>query len=127
MVCTGFSEPNGSWKTICTCRTCSRNSRPRVARTVAPPMATVPLGERIEAGQQPGHRRLAGARLADERGDLARPAGQGDVVDRVHDLTAAAQPLPDPVHREVLDQTLSLQGRPPCSELVDIATPAGSD
>ena len=110
-MCTGFSDANGSWKIIWTRRQYARNARPPrtvIGLAVQPDVAG---GARVELGQQPGHRRLAGAGLADQRGHPAPAQGEVDVVDRVHDCAASrreqvAQP---PADREVLGQAVGLQ------------------
>ena len=67
-MCTGFSEANGSCSTICTGRgvlaPASAGRRHRLPSSSSSPAVGV-----MQPGQHPGQRGLAGAALADHRGD----------------------------------------------------------
>ena len=65
-------------------RRSARNRPPRPwPWSTAPCSRMSPAGARVELGEQPGDRGLAGAGLADQRGDPAPAQGEVDVVDRV--------------------------------------------
>ena len=89
----GFSDANGSWKTICISR---RSGRSRSRRS--PCVMSVPRKRIVPSVglEQPQHRarqrRLAAARLADEAERLALAQRERHVVDRVHVRRPSGRP-----------------------------------
>ena len=69
----GFSEAYGSWKTICMSARALPQLLRRQRRDVAPGHRDRAAGRLLQAQDRPGDRRLAAARLADQR--QRRPSG----------------------------------------------------
>ena len=78
-----------------------------------------PLLDRIEALDQPGERRLAGAALADDAEDRAGGNGERDVVERRRAVRSVAE-------RDILELDAALQVRPASRARGRTARAAGS-
>ena len=76
----GLSEPNGSWKTICSSRRSGRIAAAVELGDVAAVEADAPFAGQ-EAQQRAAERRLAGAGFADDADGLALPQRKRDAVD----------------------------------------------
>jgi hypothetical protein len=90
----GLRLAYGSWKIICMRRRIDAGRAPPALRDDAVEDDAA-ARRRVEADEQPRHRALAAARLADERERAAAPDREGDVVDGVDELARLA--FGDPV------------------------------
>ena len=83
---TGFREPKGSWKTICTLLRYARDARRGSLRSTSTPSTKIcPGGRPLQPGDAARDRALAAARLTDQGHDLAALEVEVDRAERTHD------------------------------------------
>ena len=129
-MCSGFSEANGSWKTICTSLLYARKFDRADGLDLLAVEQDAAAGALLLAGQQLRDRALAGAALAHQRDDAAAVQLERDALYRGDDLAAPAAAVVlaqiDPREHELAGLGRRSGPRPPVARSIALARLAGS-